>query len=178
MPALPPSVLQAKFAVSVNSKSAWAGDVVVAKTIAPGVLKDGTELPIGSRLIGKLTTAESKGEGGGTATLAIKFDHVEVKGELHPFQGQIVAISVDPAFQQDTGDAGLLTRGGGESLNSHGTSGGTSLNGRADQRVYYGSQIKGISLDQEVDENGASEIHGLMKDIRLESTVFIKVWLK
>jgi hypothetical protein len=174
----PPTIIQAKFAVSVNSKSAWAGDVIVARTTAPSVLKDGTELSIGSKLIGKLTTAESKGEGGGTATLAIKFDHVEVKGELHPFQGQIVAISVDPAFQQDTGDAGLLTRGGGDSLNSHGTGMGTSLSGHVDQRVYYGSQIKGVSLDQELDENGASVIHGLMKDFKLESTTFIKVWLK
>jgi hypothetical protein len=174
----PPTIIQAKFAVSVNSKSAWAGDVIVAKTIAPSVLKDGTELPTGSRLIGKLTTAESKGEGGGTSTLAIKFDHVEVKGELHPFQGQIVAISVDPAFQQDTGNAGLLSRGGGDSLNSHGETPGISLSGHADQRVYYGSQIKGVSLDQELDENGASVIRGLMKDFKLESTTFIKVVLR
>jgi hypothetical protein len=175
---VPPTILQAKFAVSVNSKSAWAGDVIVAKTIAPSVLKDGTEVPTGSRLIGKLTTAESKGEGGGTSTLAIKFDHVEVKGELHPFQGQIVAISVDPEFQKDTGNEGLLSRGGGDSLSSHGTAPGTSLSGHVDQRVYYGSQIKGVSLDQELDDNGASEIHGLMKDVKLESTIFIKVWLK
>jgi len=175
---LPPTIIQAKFAVTVNSKSAWAGEVVVAKTTAPSVLKDGTELPTGTRLIGKLTTAESKGEGGGTSTLAIKFDHVEVKGELHPFQGQIVAISVDPEFQRDTADEGLLTRGGGDSLPSHGSQPGAGLGGHADQRVYYGSQIKGVSLDQELDENGASDIRGLMKDIRLDSTVFIKVWLK
>ena len=175
---VPVSIVQAKFTVSVNSKSAYAGDVIVAKTIAPSVLKDGTEVPTGSKLIGKLTTAESKGEGGGTSTLAIKFDHVEVKGELHPFQGQIVAISVDPEFQRDTADEGLLTRGGGDSLPSHGSQPGAGLGGHADQRVYYGSQIKGVSLDQELDENGASDIRGLMKDIRLDSTVFIKVWPK
>jgi hypothetical protein len=142
------------------------------------VLKDGTELPIGSRLIGKLTTAESKGEGGGTATLAIKFDQVEVKGVVHPFQGQIVAISVDPEYQKDTADDGLLSRGGPDSLSSHGSRTSAHPGGQEGQRVYYGSQIKGLSLDQELDDNGASEIHGLMKDIKLESTVFIKVWLK
>jgi len=52
---VPVSIVQAKFTVSVNSKSAYAGDVIVAKTIAPSVLKDGTEVPTGSKLIGKLT---------------------------------------------------------------------------------------------------------------------------
>jgi hypothetical protein len=174
----PPTILQAKFAVSVNSKSAYAGDVVVAKTIAPSVLKDGVEVSIGSRIIGKLVLAESKQDGGGTSTLAIKFDRIEVKGELHPFQGQIVAISVDPDYQKDTADEGLLSRGGPDSLSSHGSRTPAGSGSQGDQRVYYGSQIKGLSLDQELDANGASEVHGLMKDVKLESTTFIKILLK
>ena len=174
----PPTILQAKFAVSVNSKSAYAGDVVVAKTIAPSVLKDGVEVSIGSRIIGKLVLAESKQDGGGTSTLAIKFDRIEVKGELHPFQGQIVAISVDPDYQKDTADEGLLSRGGPDSLSSHGSRTPAGSGSQGDQRVYYGSQIKGLSLDQELDANGASEVHGLMKDVKLESSIFIKILLK
>jgi len=174
----PPTILQAKFAVSVNSKSAYAGDVVVAKTIAPSVLKDGVEVSIGSRIIGKLVLAESKQDGGGTSTLAIKFDRIEVKGELHPFQGQIVAISVDPDYQKDTADEGLLSRGGPDSLSSHGSRTPAGSGSQGDQRVYYGSQIKGLSLDQELDADGASEVHGLMKDVKLESSIFIKILLK
>src|SRR5271166_6140831 len=67
-------VLQAKLAGNLNTKSAMVGDAIVAKTTNASVFKDGTDLPQGTKLIGKLVAVQSKQDGGGTSTLAIRFN--------------------------------------------------------------------------------------------------------
>ena len=88
-----PQVLVAKFTGKLGSKSAKMGDALTAKALGAAKLADGTEIPKGSKLIGKVVAVQSKDAGAGTSTLAVRFDQVELKGGgTHPVWGLIVGI--------------------------------------------------------------------------------------
>ncbi len=72
----------------VDSKSAVAGQQVSAKIRASVSLADGTSLPKGTRLVGHLTQVQAYSKDQPYATLAMSFDHAELKG------GQSVALRV------------------------------------------------------------------------------------
>ncbi|MGA9586586.1 MAG: hypothetical protein WBQ95_14735 [Terracidiphilus sp.] len=80
----------------LDSKSAKQGDSVVVKTKEDLKFAGGTDIPKGSKLVGHVTNAQSRGDGKENSQIAIQFDKAELKG------GQIVAIesvlqSVSPA---------------------------------------------------------------------------------
>lgn len=99
-------MLLAKFSGTLNSKTAKAGDAVVAVTEKPAKTADGKEVPKGSLITGKVAAVKSKSDGNGNATLAIKFDQIEIKGAKFPIDGQIVAIGHHSA--NDTPDNSYL----------------------------------------------------------------------
>ncbi|HEY6412311.1 MAG TPA: hypothetical protein VIX42_01405 [Edaphobacter sp.] len=69
----------------LDSKTAKAGDSVVVQTKASVKTADGTEIPKGSKLVGRIIGVQPSAEGE-NSQVALQFDHVELKG------GQNVAV--------------------------------------------------------------------------------------
>jgi hypothetical protein len=71
---------------NVDSKTAKVGDRVVLKTTAKAQTSDGSIIPKGSRLVGRVTEVQAHNSDRAVAQLGIAFDHAELKN------GQSVAI--------------------------------------------------------------------------------------
>jgi hypothetical protein len=78
--------VDAELTGKIDSKNATVGQEVSARTKAAAKLADGTTLPRGTRLVGHLTQVQAHSKDQPYATLAITFDHAELKG------GQSVAL--------------------------------------------------------------------------------------
>ena len=63
----------------LDSKTAKVGDRVVLKTADKVQTSDGTVIPRGSRLVGRITEAQAYDQQHGPARIAIAFDHAELK---------------------------------------------------------------------------------------------------
>src|SRR5579871_3837881 len=91
----------AKFTSFLNTKSLKTGDPVSAKILADLKLPD-VDIPKGSKLVGSVTQVQSVKDGNGTASLAIRFDHIDLKsGAALKIAGLIIAIgetSNDPGL--------------------------------------------------------------------------------
>jgi hypothetical protein len=70
----------------LDTKTAKTGDSVVIKTNSTVKTADGTEIPKGSKLMGKVVQVKSSGGGNENSQVALQFDRAELKG------GQSVAI--------------------------------------------------------------------------------------
>lgn len=70
----------------LDSKTAKVGDRVVVKTTDKVQTSDGTVIPRGARLVGRVTDAQAYDEQLGPARIAIAFDHAELKN------GQSIAV--------------------------------------------------------------------------------------
>lgn len=80
----------------LDTKTAKTGDSVIIKTNSNVKTADGTEIPKGSKLMGRVTQVKPSGEGNENSQVALQFDRAELKG------GQSVAIhseiqSISPA---------------------------------------------------------------------------------
>jgi hypothetical protein len=64
----------------LDSKSAKQGDSVVVKTDENLQISQGTEIPMGSKLIGHVTNVQARGDGKENSQIAIQFDRAELKG--------------------------------------------------------------------------------------------------
>lgn len=164
----------------IDTKSAKAGDLISAKTMANLQLADGSNLPKGSRIEGKVTQVGSYAAGHGVATLAITFDQLEAKGSpSKPIHGVLIAIAPRPSIS-DAGDGGSLptasTRGVGVTAAQTGLSSG----GRSDSApaaLQPGSSVKGLQLDDKLASDGSAVLRSTDKDIRLENGMRIEVGL-
>ena len=115
----------------LDTKTAKTGDSVVIKTNSNVKTADGTEIPKGSKLMGKVVQVKSSGGGNENSQVALQFDRAELKG------GQSVAIhseiqSVSPSEGEspsapDTmaaspnGPSGSATAAPGGSMNGSGS---------------------------------------------------------
>lgn len=164
--------LEAKFTSKLDTKSAKAGEVVSAKTTKPAKAKDGTDLPKGSKLTGQVVAVQSSKDGNGTASLAIKLDQVELKdGTKVPIQGLIVAVG--PAPDSSAGGVGfnsVLGRNGTGSTNGLDPNAGAAHPGDSND-IPKGSTLAGVALGTALDAQGASEMRGIKRDIKLDSDV-------
>lgn len=173
-----PAVL-AKFAGNLNTKSAKVGDAIAAKTTKAAKAKDGTEIPKGSKLDGKVIAVQSVKDGNGTSSLAIKFDQVEVKGSAPvPIQGLIVAIAPSSDSGGGMGFDSVLGRGGVGSSPGLDPNTGAEHSGTASGDIPKGSTLEGVALGTNLDAQGASELRGIKRDIKLDSNVVIKLELE
>jgi hypothetical protein len=71
---------------SLDSKSAKPGDPIELRTQEKMKIADGTEIPKGTKIIGRVTSVVAHGKGSENAQMAVEFDHAVLKG------GQSVAI--------------------------------------------------------------------------------------
>jgi hypothetical protein len=150
-------VVLAKFDNVVDTKSAKVGDPVTAKVKKDLKSKELT-IPKGSRILGSVTSVQSVQQGKG--------------GQTIPIQGLITGIGGESA------GSGL----GVESNISHGALGPTpgeipqaapathDGTGMAD-----GSELDGIAIGKELNPDGANELRGMKRNIKLDQGVTIKV---
>jgi len=168
-------VLAARFVGVLNTKSAKAGDAIAAKTMTGLKLGD-LDIPKGSTIAGTVASVQSKEAGHGTSTLAVKFDHVELKsGAILRIQGLIVAIG--PVSNDDgLGANSVLSRGGAGSIPGTDPSMEIGHAGNRDD-IPAGSTMEDVALALHFDAAGATELRGIHRDIRLDPYVMVKVAL-
>jgi hypothetical protein len=171
-------VLSAKLAGNLSTKTAKVGDPVTAKTISTLKLSDGVEIPKGSRLVGSVASVKSAQDGGGTSALAIKIDQVEMKnGKFMRVAGLITAIGPFPDAV-GLGYDSVLGRGGvGSTAGLDPAIGAGPAVNRGDPDIPRGSTLDGVKLGAKFNSDRASELRGVKRDIKLDSTVMIKVAL-
>lgn len=76
----------------LDTKTAKTGDDVVVQTQAAVKTADGTEIPKGSKLVGRVLAVQAS-SGGQNSQVALQFDHAELSGgQSVPIQTQIQAI--------------------------------------------------------------------------------------
>lgn len=99
----------------LDSKTAKAGDSVVVQTKSSAKTSDGTEIPKGSKLVGKVMGVHAS-TSGDNSQVVVKFDHLELKGgQSVPVQSQIESIgsagSGSPAVMSEAPAAGAANPG-------------------------------------------------------------------
>jgi hypothetical protein len=105
----------------LDSKTAKIGDSVVVQTKAPAKTADGTEIPKGSKLVGRVIGAQPSAAGQ-NSQVALQFDHLELKGgQSLPIHSQIQSISPSTG-----GSAGAMGEAPGSSNPSTGGANGSS----------------------------------------------------
>ena len=83
----------------VHPKKVKVGDEVVARMTEPTKLKDGTELPKGTHIIGKVTDIKMKADKEGPSKLGLLFDKAQLKdGKEVPLS--IALVSVAPHWSK------------------------------------------------------------------------------
>jgi len=128
------TIVTAELAQKVNSKNAKVGDDVVAKTTEEAQLADGTKLPKGTRLMGKVTEVQAKAGAQQDGHLAFLLDHAVVKDSPDiAIHATLISISAPALPAMDDHIAGGL--GGGMTPEgaqvAHGGSSGGPLPGVA-----------------------------------------------
>ena len=90
----------------LDTKTAKTGDSVVVKTRSSAKTADGTEIPKGSKLIGRVTAVKPSANGD-NSQVALEFDRAELKGGQHlAIHSEIQSLSLSdsdaPASTSDT----------------------------------------------------------------------------
>jgi hypothetical protein len=162
----------------VDTKKSKVGDTVTAKTLNPLQLADGTILPAGSKLVGKVTQAQPKSSG--TATVAIVFTEVDKKGgSPMPVHGLLAAVAPEPSMADSGGSTNDLPMGHGGSQAQTAAITGTNIStsgGAMQPSIQPGSSVKGVALDPEPSADGSSVLHG-EKDFKLGDGTRLEVGL-
>ena len=79
------SALSAEITSKLDTKNATVGEAVTAKTLSSTTLANGTAIPRGAMLNGKVTAVQSKSSGGGTASVTVSFDQIMPSKIRPPF---------------------------------------------------------------------------------------------
>jgi hypothetical protein len=187
-------VMVAKIDGKVSTRNAKVGDAVSAKILKSWKLTDGTNIPKGSKITGKVELVKSKKDGDGTSTLSFKLDTIEVKGSAPvPVHAAVVAIGPSLAPKDGLGPNSVVGRSASSETSGMGTNAGRGagstpgLNPNAglggaipgdDYDIPLGSTQPGVSLGRHLDPDWTTILQGIHQDIDLDSDVLIKVQLK
>jgi hypothetical protein len=115
----------------LDSKTAKTGDSVVVQTKSSVKTANGTEIPKGSKLVGRVLGAKPSGPGE-NSQVALQFDHFELKGgQSVPVHSQIQSIA--PAGGAASASASAMSGppAGGSSNPSNPGTGGTNAGSTA-----------------------------------------------
>src|SRR5437879_4971608 len=77
---MPATAVAAELTKRIDTKNAKQGDEVDARTTMAAKLPDGTELPSGTKLTGKVTDVKAKTKEDKSSRLACNLDHAALKG--------------------------------------------------------------------------------------------------
>jgi len=174
-------VLEAKFASTLSTRNAKAGDPVKAKMLKSFKMEDGTELPKGSTLVGKVTLARSKKDGNGNAILTFRFDQVEEKGgAVVPVHAMVVAIGPALVGKNLFGAKSVLQGGdntvGGNTIDPSFKQ--SSAGAMDEDDIPLGSSLQGVALGRHMDADWTTALQGVKTEIDLDSDIVLKVQLK
>jgi hypothetical protein len=164
----------------LDTKKSKVGDPVTAKTLNPLKLNDGTVLPRGTILTGKVTQVQAKSSG--SATLAIYFDQLETAKGAAPMMvhGLIAAVAPAPALSDAGGSTADLPLGsGGDSKGAMASMTGTSISDQTQNLppIAPGSGIKGVVLSPIPTADGSTVLQSMEKDIKLENGTRLEIGL-
>lgn len=121
----------------VHPKKVKVGDEVVARLTEPVKLKDGTELPKGTHIIGKVTDEKVKADKEGPSKLGLLFDKAQLKdGKDMALTMALVSVAprwegngVDPVAAENSGaSAGRVGQMSQAQGRSEGSAGSDTLN--------------------------------------------------
>jgi len=130
----------------VHPKKVKVGDQVIARVTEPTKLKDGTELPKGTHILGKVTEIKPKADKEGPSKLGLLFDKAQLKdGKEIPLVMALVSVAprwessgVDPvAAENGASGAGRITQ--------MSQSAGPSANGAGDDTLKKGLGVRGAT---------------------------------
>jgi hypothetical protein len=126
--------VNAELTKKLDSKNAKVGDEVLAKTTSKARLADGTTLPKGTKLTGKVTAAQAKTGAEHASRLAFAFDHAVLHdGSQIPVHVALMSIAApaSAATQDDAMIGGPIGAGAGGSGRSSGGLSGAPAGGLA-----------------------------------------------
>jgi len=186
-------VMIAKISVKLNTHNAKAGDIFVAKTDRGYKLQDGTVIPKGSKISGKVASVQDRKTGNGDSMITFRLDQIEVKGGATvPIKGLVVAIG-PPMAPHDLFGANSVMARNNNSQSGEGNEGGVkgtgSTNGldpntglgsagaKDEDDIRLGSTMQGVSLGKHMDNDWTSVLKGFKTEIDLDSDELIKVKL-
>ena len=162
----------------LDTKKSKVGDPVTAKTLNPLTLTDGTVLPPGTKITGKVTQVQPKSSG--SATLGLVFDQVEKKGSAPtPVHGMLAAISPAPNLSDSGGSTNDLPMGAGGNKAQTASMTGTGINGNTGPlaNIQPGSSIKGVTLNTTPAADGSSVLQSNDKDFKLDNGTRLEIGL-
>ena len=164
----------------LDTKTSKAGDTVTAKTLNPLKLNDGTVLPRGTILTGKVTQVQSKSSG--SPTLAIIFNQLATtKGATPmPVHGLLAAVAPAPRLSDAGGSTRDLPLGsGGDSKGQMTALTGTPIGGSDAPLppIQPGCSIKGVVLSNMPAADGSSILQSTDKDFKLENGTRLEIGL-
>jgi hypothetical protein len=115
----------------LDSKTAKTGDSVVVQTKASVKTADGTEIPKGSKLVGRVLGAKPS-EAGENSQVVLQFDHFELKGGQNlPVHSQIQSITPAGGSASASGSGAMSgpPSGGSSNPNPNGANSGSRASG-------------------------------------------------
>jgi hypothetical protein len=116
------SSVQGELVDPLDTKTAKTGDAVVIKTQSGIKTSDGTEIPKGSKLVGRVAGVKPIGQGSQNSQVALQFDHAELgSGQKVPIHAEIQELSAS--------DSGTSAGAMGVPPASSATTGAASQNG-------------------------------------------------
>lgn len=121
----------------VHPKKLAVGDAVLARTTEPTKLKDGTDLPKGTHLVGKVTEVKLKADKEGPSKVGLLFTKAQLKdGKEIPITMALVSVApryepggVDPVAAENSGaSAGRISQMSQAQGRTEGSAGSDTLN--------------------------------------------------
>jgi hypothetical protein len=170
------STLSAEITSKLDAKKATVGEAVTAKTLAETTLANGTTVPRGAILNGKVTAVQSKSSGGGTASVTISFDQVLPNKKASPISIHGILVGVAPKPYISGGGASAANLPSASTKNTMMTAGETGQSidntGGSDETVATGSSMKDVSLESGTLRSSRSDIkldHGTRIAVALQA---------
>jgi hypothetical protein len=120
--------VSAELTKRIDTKNAKQGDEVDARVTSTVKLPDGTELPRGTKLVGKVTDVKAKSKEDKRAHLAFSIDHAVLKGGKD-VPVMVALTSVTGPAQSSASDMAMPGAGGGGGGAAAGGAGGGGMAG-------------------------------------------------
>ncbi len=145
------SALSAEITSKLDTKNATVGEAVTAKTLTETTLANGTTIPKGAILDGKVTAVQSKSSGAGTASVTVSFNQVLPKKKTSPIaiHGVLVGVAPKPSLSDSGPNAANLPTGStkNQMMTTSETGQGFDNSGSAEETVATGSSLKNVTLE-------------------------------
>jgi len=122
------------------------GDQVIARVTEPTKLKDGTELPKGTHILGKVTEIKPKADKEGPSKLGLLFDKAQLK-DGKEISLVMALVSVAPRWESSGVDPVAAENGasGAGRITQMSQSAGPSANGAGDDTLKKGLGVRGAT---------------------------------